>query len=297
MKKKAYIDRKTGQKRFEKVYCERIMHFFYSNPFGFFLIRLASKCSFVSMLYGIWQKCPWTKKKISSFVKNYEINIDEYSKKLDEYKSFNDFFIRKLKEGVRPIDWSEDVFIAPADGRYLVYPDVSLCKEFVVKDSLFSLVKLLGDTSLAKRFEQGSMLLIRLALVDYHRFHFPCKCIPEKSKKINGALYSVHPLAIKKYFRHLGENKRELTVIYSSIFGEFLFLEIGALNVGTIHQTFKPEREYSKGSEKGFFSFGGSSIVILFGKDRIVFDSDLIKNSKENIETLCLMGQSLGKKF
>ncbi len=297
MKKKAYIDRKTGQKKFEKVYCERLMCFFYNNSLGSFLVRLASKCSFVSRLYGIWQKCPWTRRKIFSFVKNYEINVDECSKSLNEYKSFNDFFIRRLKKEVRPINSEENVFIAPADGRYLVYPDISLFKEFAIKDSLFSLTKLLGEASLAKDFVQGSMLLIRLALVDYHRFHFPCRCIPENSKKINGVLYSVHPLAIKRYFRHLGENKRELTVIHSPIFGEFLFLEIGALNVGTIHQTFQPGKEYCKGDEKGFFSFGGSSIVILFRKNQIIFDSDLIRNSKEKIETLCLMGQSIGKKF
>lgn len=296
MKKKAYIDRKTGQKRFEKFYCENIISFCYQNSLGSLLVSLAAKCSFLSRLYGIWQKFPWTKKKIASFVKNYEINIDDCSKKLNEYKSFNDFFIRKLKPKARKINQDPNVFVAPADGRYLVYPNISLFKEFVVKDSVFSLEKLLGDASLAKSFSQGSMLLIRLAIVDYHRFHFPCTCIPEKSKKINGFLYPVHPLAIKRYFRYLRENKRELTVLHSPIFGEILFLEVGALNVGTIHQVFEPGKEYPKGSEKGFFSFGGSSIAILFRENQIVFDADLIRNSEENLETLCLVGESLGKK-
>jgi phosphatidylserine decarboxylase len=73
-----------------------------------------------------------------------------------------------------------------------------------------------------------------------------------------------------------------------------LFLEIGATCVGAIHQTYTPEVLTSKGAEKGYFSFGGSSLILLFPPNTIRFDEDLIKATAQNIEIRCLMGQQMG---
>ena len=118
----------------------------------------------------------------------------------------------------------------------------------------------------------------------------------KKPKLINGTLYSVNPLALKrKGIRIFFQNKRVITELESEVFGKVLYVEIGATNVGSINQTFSVNEKQKKGEEKGFFGLGGSTIVLLFEKDRICFDDDLLKNSSQKIETKALFGQSLGK--
>ena len=139
------------------------------------------------------------------------------------------------------------------------------------------------------------MAIIRLAPPDYHRFHFPFNCLPLPSSQIDGTLYSVNPIALKKDINILTKNKRERTQLNSKFFGQVQYIEIGATHVGTIHQTFIPNEAYAKGDEKGYFSFGGSCIVLLFEPHSIQFDQDLVEASQKNIETRCLMGQPLGR--
>ena len=102
---------------------------------------------------------------------------------------------------------------------------------------------------------------------------------------------------LKKNLKIFSENKREITILESKEFGKIAYVEIGALNVGSIHQTFSPGSYVRKGEEKGFFAFGGSTVVLLFQPQRIMFDADLINYSAQGLETRCLMGQSLGKRF
>ena len=65
--------------------------------------------------------------------------------------------------------------------------------------------------------------------------------------------------------------------------------------MGSIEQTFTSGKMHEKGEEKGFFSFGGSSLILLFERDKIKFDEDLVEASKKHIETRGLLGQSLGR--
>jgi phosphatidylserine decarboxylase len=138
------------------------------------------------------------------------------------------------------------------------------------------------------------MVIARLCPVDYHRFHFPCDGLADTPQLINGPLYSVNPIALQRRFAILSENKRVITEIESELFGTVLFVEIGATAVGTIKQTFRPNQVVYKGQEKGYFEFGGSCIVLLFEENRIVFDADLVANTKQGFETLVKFGESLG---
>ena len=83
----------------------------------------------------------------------------------------------------------------------------------------------------------------------------------------------------------------------SKDFGKVLFLEIGATFVGAIHQTYTPNKPHQKGDEKGYFSFGGSSLILLFQKGKIQFDPDLLHATSQGVEIKCLMGQSMGKTY
>jgi phosphatidylserine decarboxylase len=166
---------------------------------------------------------------------------------------------------------------------------------FIVKGKKFSLETLLQDSDLAKQYANGSMVIARLCPTDYHRFHFPCNCIPERSYNIAGDLFSVNPLALRKNIHILSQNKRQITILHSKNFGKILFIEVGATYVGSIHQTFVPGEPYAKGDEKGYFSFGGSSLILLFEPNCIQFDQDLIEASGQRMEIRGLMGQSMGR--
>jgi phosphatidylserine decarboxylase len=164
----------------------------------------------------------------------------------------------------------------------------------VVKGKKFDLATLLQDEELAAQYEEGSMVIARLCPMDYHRYHFPCDCYAGKTELINGWLYSVNPVAIKKNIDIFAENKRTLCELDSEKFGKVLFLEIGATCVGAIHQTYTPETQCAKGDEKGYFSFGGSSLILLFPPNSIQFDQDLLDATAAQIEVKCLVGQPMG---
>lgn len=295
-----YVDRLTGRKEIEKVYGERAIAFLYgddclSKLLGWPLLHSLVKTSLFSALYGTWQKLPLSKTKIKPFIKDYHVDTSEFLDEVDSYRSFNDFFIRKLKPEKRPIAPGKDVAVMPADGRYYFYQDISKTKGFVVKDQKFDIGSLIQDETLAKRYANGSMLIARLCPTDYHRFHFPCDCIPGPTKFINGWLNSVNPLAIKQNLEIFTQNKRAMTKLQTENFGEVLYLEIGATNVGSIKETYTPNVFQPKGVEKGYFEFGASALILLFEPNRIHFDQDLLSITEQGLEAKCLMGQPLGK--
>ena len=261
----------------------------WTYPFAFL-----SKISFFSSLYGKWQASPKSKSKIGPFIKNFDVDPSEFLEDISQFGSFNDFFIRKLKPEARPIASGNHAAIIPADGRYLFHADISKVDGFVIKGEKFDLASLLEDQELASRYANGTMIMARLCPTDYHRFHFPCDCIPGKTKTINGWLYSVNPAAIKKDIDIFTKNKRTLCKLATDNFGEVLFLEIGATNVGSIHETYQPNTFQKKGAEKGYFSFGASSLILLFEPYKIQLDQDLIEATNKGYEIKCLLGQRMG---
>lgn len=290
IQKKTIKEKIVAKKALFLLYGEGIL----SKIFSFFLLPFIAKLKLTSKIYGFIQRLTFTKKYVKTFVKKYSISTDEFEKNINDFSSFNDFFIRKLKKEKRPFSLDQNTIIAPADGRYLAFEDISKEDGFYVKGKKFSLKEFLQNDKLASKFENASMLIARLSPVDYHRFHFPFDCIPQEAELINGNLYSVNPIALQKRPFIFSENKRMITHLHSEIFSEVLFIEVGATYVGSICQTFFANRSYKKADEKGYFSFGGSTIVVLFKNGTIKFSEDLLKYSKEKIETRCLFGQIIG---
>ena len=288
-----YIDRKTGEKCIEKVYGHKALSLLYgeglmSQLFSWIFLPILAHAPFFSKLYGYLQKRPESKRKIEPFIEAYQIDSSEFQEK--EFYSFNDFFIRKLRSEVRPIAGEPHHLAAPADGRYLVYQSF---QDFQIKGKTFNLRNFFGNMELTNRYKDGSMAIIRLCPSDYHRFHFPCDGSVTKPKLINGPLFSVNPIALKKRISILAENKRMLTEIHADPFGMFLYVEVGATCVGSIRQTYTPDSLVKKGDEKGYFEFGGSCIVLFFERRRIRFDEDLIKNTEAGFETRINYGESI----
>jgi phosphatidylserine decarboxylase len=300
MSKVTFFDRKTRALCREKIYGEFFLRLLYGDGLfrcvlSKFLTLCVAEWQLTSRLYGWLQKTPFSRAKIRPFIREFEIDVEEFLNPIESFSCFNDFFIRTLKPSARPIAPGNDIAVLPADGRVLVFQNLAECDGFFIKGQKFSLSDFLLDETLSAQYAQGAIVIIRLAPCDYHRFHFPFNCIPHISEFIDGALYSVNPIALRKNIAILSKNKRQRTALFSKAFHQVQYIEIGATHVGTIHQTFIPHEPYAKGDEKGYFSFGGSCIVLLFTPGSIQFDHDLIASSQRNIETRCLMGQTLGR--
>ncbi len=293
------LDRVSCKLETEKVYGKVYLEMLYgtsliSRLISFIFLPIVSRISFLSQFYGFLQKRPRSRRKVKPFIEKFSVDAGEFLDPVDSFASFNDFFIRKLKPSARPFAKGSAVAILPADARYLVFQEIDKADGFFVKGRRFSLEHLLQSQNLAKKYDRGSMLVARLCPTDYHRFHFPCDCIPDLPRQVPGYLFSVNPIALKRYADILAENKRVITALHTRQFGTILYIEVGATYVGTIHQTFQAGKGYAKGDEKGYFSFGGSSLVLLFEPDHIQFDQDLIDASEKRMEVKGLLGQSLG---
>jgi phosphatidylserine decarboxylase len=286
------IDRESGKKIEEKVFGGSALKALYGTILGKPAAHLISRIPLISYLYGVWQDLFFTKRSIIPFIETYHVNTSEFRLSVNEFRSFNDFFIRKLKPESRPIDPAKDSAVMPADGRYRFFQNIGEVDGFIVKGEKFNLNKLLGNQELSKRYANGTMVMARLCPIDYHRFHFPVNCVPGPSRLINGFLYSVNPIAVKQNIHIFTQNKRMITELDSPEFGKVLFIEIGATNVGTINQTYEVNFPYQKGDEKGYFSFGASALIILFEPNRIHLDPDLTQQSE--FEILCKMGTRIG---
>ncbi len=294
-----YIDRQTSQKCEEKIYKESALQLLYGDSWlprwiRPWILSAFVKWPFFSAFYGYLQKCPASAKKIAPFMKTFDVDAGEFLEPVSSFRSFNDFFIRRLKAEVRPFPREEGVAVIPADARYYFYQNIETCDGFIIKGQKFNLAELLQCDSLAEGYRQGSMVLARLCPSDYHRFHFPCNCLPGPTQELAGVLYSVNPLAVRKNIQIFTRNKRTLCKLQTSSFGQVLYMEVGATNVGSIRQISPPNQWQKRGAEKGYFEFGGSALVLLFPPRCIQFDEDLLAATAQGIEIRCLMGQSMG---
>lgn len=289
-----YIERKTGEYKIEKVPGESFLKFLYYNPFGKLALEALVKRKFLSVWYGRKMNSEKSKEKILPFVKALEIPMEEAEKSLEDFTSFNDFFYRKLKKGARTWDMREEVLVSPADGKILAYENIDSFSSFFVKGQEFSLEELFASKEMAEKYAGGSFVIVRLAPVDYHRFHFPIDAWVGTSHKIDGYYYSVSTHAIRRNIRIFLENQREYTILESKLFGDIAYFEVGATMVGGIHQTYLENTMVNKGEEKGYFDFGGSTCLLLFEKGKVQLDKDLLENTKRGIETKVYVGEKIG---
>jgi len=279
----------------EQIFGEGWIRFAYQNPAGRFLVWLLIRRAIFSWWYGRKMNQRTSALRILPFIAKYEIDADDFKKSPFAFKTFNEFFYRGLRPGARPIAPGAKVAVLPADGRHLAFPSLDAAAGVYVKGARLPLPRLLGNPQLADDFSGGAMLVSRLCPVDYHRFHFPVGGQPGEARRIDGWLYSVSPVALRRNVEYLLANKREVTLIESPVFGPVAMIEVGATNVGRICQSFVPGRPVEKGDEKGFFAFGGSCVITLFQRGRIRFDGDIVAQSGRFVETFARMGDRLGE--
>jgi len=285
-----YIDRGTSEIKTEKVAGEFWLKWLYNNPVGKASLEALVKRKIISDYYGKMMDKPESKEKIAGFVKQFNINLQEAQKQ--NFENFNDFFTRKLKPEARKIDTNKNVIISPADGKVLAYSNISK-QDFIVKSYKFNLETFLNDKKLAEKYKSGSLIIIRLCPVDYHRYHFPFTGNVLSVRDIDGDYYSVSPFAIKKKIEIICQNKRRITELKAEVNNkEMIYAEVGATMVGSIVDTYQ-QKAFNKADEKGYFKFGGSTIVLIFQKGDITIDKDLLKNTAKSLETSVKMGERI----
>ncbi len=289
-----YHNRETGALDTEKVYGESFLRWAYGNPLGPLALNTFIKKPFFSAWYGKRMSTPESKSRIAPFIAEYGLDPADFAESPDAYGSFNEFFYRKLKPEARPIDRDANSVVFPADGRHLGFQKASAIEGVFVKGQKFDLPALLGDAGLAEKYADGALVLSRLCPVDYHRFHFPAAGIPSETVVLNGPLFSVSPIALRKNLGYLWENKRTLTRLETPNLGTVLCMEIGATCVGTIAQTFAPGSPVDKGAEKGYFAFGGSSTITIFEPGAVLLENDLRHHSAKQVELYAKIGTRMG---
>ena len=266
------------------------LRFLYQNALGRIFLRVLM-ARWVSRLSGAFLDSRLSKPMIKRFIKKNAIDLSLYEK--EEYRNFNDFFTRRIRSELRPIEQSADAFVAPCDGLLSVYP-IEKGRVMPIKQSEYTVADLLADEKTAEEFDGGVCLVFRLCVHHYHRYAFADSGKPISNRYIKGKFHTVRPIALRLHpvFK---ENAREVTLYESDNFGKLAQIEVGAMLVGKIENKPMGER-FARGEEKGRFLYGGSTVVVLVGKDRVNFPKVLFDATNEGKEVPVEMGMKLGDK-
>ncbi|KAF9029454.1 hypothetical protein BDZ89DRAFT_1101522 [Hymenopellis radicata] len=252
----------------------------------------------LSIKQGVKYDAPESAAGIPAFIEFHGLKVDDILDPLDSFKTFNEFFYRKLKPSARPIEQPENPFrlVSAADCRLMVFESVSEATRLWIKGRDFTVAKLLGDVYKAEapRYDGGAVAIFRLAPQDYHRFHSAVDGRIGKMEYISGEYYTVNPQAIRTQLDVYGENARKIVPIDSPQFGKVMAVCVGAMMVGTIKTTVDDGEDVRRGQEFGYFAFGGSTIVMLFEPGKVVWDEDLLINGRASLETLVRVGMGIG---
>eukprot|EP00127_Corallochytrium_limacisporum_P005192 Clim_evm9s201 gene=Clim_evmTU9s201 len=307
------LDRVTGKLEEEKMptYIRLSLIYSYQST----LTRgIARRQTILNMLESTTQKqgakfnTPGSAKSISGFIKYYGLDITEFEEEdISKFRNFNEFFYRKLKPTARPIFAPDDPqrAVCSADSRLVVFETVDESKRLWVKGAKFTIPNLLdcngvgpppGFESLCDGSAECSVAIFRLAPQDYHRWHCPFDGRIVRSDHLPGTYYSVNPMPVRSELDVFTENKRTVTFIDTDHFGPVASVAVGATMVGSIILTAADNSIVKRGAELGYFAFGGSTVIYVFQRGTIVFDEDLIINSRRPLEMRVLVGQSLGRK-
>ena len=223
------------------------------------------------------------------FIKKNRIRMDDFEQRT--FTSFNDFFTRRVRAERRPIDREPAHLIAPCDSKLTAFP-IGEDSRFRIKGVEYTLEELLRDKALADRFLGGTLLLFRLTVGDYHRYSYVDSGLIGPETHIDGVFHTVNPAAASRYPIYR-ENTREFALLESEHFGSLLQMEVGAAMVGRIVNE-PGNRAVRRGEEKGRFEFGGSTVIVLLQKGAAVIDEDILRNTREDVETVVHLGEKIG---
>lgn len=267
------------------------LRFLYNTALGRSFLKLFIMPR-VSKIGGSFLNSKYSKFLIKGFMKKNKITLEGIEVTAGGFSSFNDFFKRKRKKEYICIVEDREELISPCDAFLSVF-DINEESVFRIKGVSYSLPALLREKKLAKQFQGGMALIFRLTPTHYHRYSFveTGKVIFEK--KIPGELHCVRPIAMERFPVFI-QNSREYVVIDTENFGRMIQMEVGALMVGKI-QNHEIHGEVRRGEEKGYFEFGGSTIIVLLQKDKLKLREDILMGCSGAEEVSVTLGEMIGK--
>lgn len=263
------------------------IRFAYGNPFGRFLAKTLLCRKFVSDVYAAWQRSGLSKRKVEKFKAQYRISTEDCT--TQDFPNFNAFFTRQRKDYVNLT--KENELPAIADSKLTALP-ISAGSRFHIKGVPYTTEELLEDKALAEEYCGGLCLIFRLSPDDYHRYVYPDGGTQEPCRRIKGVLHTVNPIAadMKVYRR----NARTVQRLHTEHFGDVLQMEVGALLVGRIVNHDEGAAAFTKLQEKGYFAYGGSTVILLLKQDAVRVDEDILTYSAQGIETKVRLGERIG---
>jgi phosphatidylserine decarboxylase len=237
-----------------------------------------------------WRGGSLTHALIRKFVAHYRVDMDEAADpRIESYASFNDFFTRPLRDGVRPIASAD--FVCPVDAAISQFGPIEHDQIFQAKGHSYSTTALVGgDPQLAAQFDHGHFATLYLAPKDYHRIHMPCRGTLKRMIYVPGDLFSVNPLTARHVPGLFARNER-VVCVFDTEYGPFVNVLVGATIVGSMatvwHGVVNPPRTagirewryddppvvLEQGAEMGRFLLG-STVVMLFPKNVVTFVPD-----------------------
>ena len=297
-----FYNRVTGKVDHEMVYGDKFIEWLYESPSGKGLSHLICKAP-ISKFYGALQDFPLSQQKVAPFIKKFNIQMDDYlpeegRNEKSPYSTFNQFFIRRFRPGKRPFVNGANEMAAFSEARYYGYESVLDNETVPVKGHNLKPKALIANSKWEKTFEDGPLLLARLCPVDYHRYHYPDDGTILDDYRVSGLYHSVNPLALKSKEDILITNERHVTILETKNFGKLAYIEVGAICVGKIIQS-KPLTKgssFNRGEEKGYFLFGGSTVIVVGEKGKWKPSSDILENTKKGMETYLHLGMSVANK-
>ena len=284
-----YYDRKK-QKYIEDKKKSKALQFLYKTPLGRGVLKIFVINPMTSKIGGVFINTKISRVKIKGFIKKNSINMNEYE--IKKYKSFNDFFTRKIELSNRPMSNDKNDFISPADSKLLVY---RINEDLIlnIKQSSYTLEELVKGGYNLDDFKNGYALVFRLSVDDYHHYCYIDNGKTLCSSSIKGKLHTVQSISEK--YKIYKENHRVYSILETENFGKVLYMEVGAIMVGKIIN--RELTNFQKGEEKGYFKMGGSTIVLLIQDNIINIDKDILDNSSKGIETIVKYRETIGKKI
>ncbi len=292
-----FYDRRQGELQREIVLGDRLLRLAYLSPWRGLLRWPLFGSSLCSRLLGCFANSRFSQSRIAPVIAELGIDLSEVAVPPEGFRTFNEFFCRRLLPGARPLDPDPRRLLSPADCRALFWPELRDGQCLSVKGATFTVEALLGEAGaeFAPRFRAGALAIFRLCPADYHRYHFPADGRWLHSWRQRGKYHSVHPLAIATKIQIFSENLRVVTMLDFGSGGLAAFVEVGAFGVGSIQQTFQGE-VFQRGQEKGLFAFGGSTIILLLEPGRWRFDEDMLKQNAEGYECRLRMGEGIASR-
>lgn len=265
------------------------LSFLYHTPAGRALLKPLTSRG-VSRVCGRFLDSGVSKVLIPGFRRRAHIDPEEFD--LSQIRSFNDFFDRPLRPGMRSFALEGNALMSPCDGLLTAVP-IREGTVLPVKQSRYTVERLLGDAALAREFRDGVCLVYRLCVEHYHRYCWFDSGVKEANVFLPGALHTVRPVALADV-PVFAENCREYAVLHSDHFGLAVQMEVGALLVGKIVNDLPGPGRVERAEEKGRFAFGGSTILVLLQKDAAVLNEEILRASERGEETPVKLGQAVG---